>query len=102
MSCTVASQAPLSVGFPRQEYWSGLPFLSPGDLADPGIEPTSPALPLSHQGSLHIREYRLIRVLQEAEITEQSFGDSTHELISFNDFPKLGNVLGEKILTCPG
>ena len=34
---TVAHQAPLSVGFPRQEYWSGLPFLSPGDLPDPGI-----------------------------------------------------------------
>ena len=32
------------MGFPRQEYWSGLPIPSPGDLADPGIEPTSPAL----------------------------------------------------------
>ena len=37
-------QAPLSMGFPRQEYWSGLPFLSPGDLPHPGIEPRSPAL----------------------------------------------------------
>jgi len=37
-------QAPLSIGFSRQEYWSGLPFLSPGDLPDPRIEPTSPAL----------------------------------------------------------
>ena len=42
--------------FPRQEYWSRLPFASPGDLPDPGIEPTSPALqavslPLSHQGN---------------------------------------------------
>ena len=41
---TVACQAPLSMGFSRQEYWSGLPFLSPGDLPDPGIEPGSPAL----------------------------------------------------------
>ena len=40
---TVALQAPLSMGFPRQEYWSGLPFPSPGDLPDPGIEPRSPA-----------------------------------------------------------
>ena len=40
----VARQAPLSMGFPRQEYWSGLPFPSPGDLSDPGIEPGSPAL----------------------------------------------------------
>ena len=38
---TVACQAPLSKGFFRQEYWSGLPFPSPGDLPDPGIEPTS-------------------------------------------------------------
>ena len=38
------SQAPLSMGFPRQEYWSGLPFSSPGDLPDSGIEPTVPAL----------------------------------------------------------
>ena len=41
---TVAHQAPLSVGFSRQEYWSGLPFPSPEDLPDPGIEPMSPAL----------------------------------------------------------
>ena len=41
---TVAYQAPLSMGFSRQEYWSGLPFPSPGDLPDPGIEPRSPAL----------------------------------------------------------
>ena len=52
----VTHQAPLSTGFPRQEYWNGLPFPSPGDLPDPGIEPTSPAwlvdsLPLSHLGS---------------------------------------------------
>ena len=40
---TVALQAPLSMGFLRQEYWSGLPFPSPGDLPDPGIEPESPA-----------------------------------------------------------
>ena len=40
----VASQAPLSMGFPRQEYWSRLPFPSPGDLPDPGIEPISPTL----------------------------------------------------------
>ena len=56
---TVACQAPLSMGFSRQEYWSGLPCPPPGDLPDPGISLTSPAslalqtdsLPLSHQGS---------------------------------------------------
>ena len=41
---TVAYQAPPSMGFSRQECWSGLPFPSPGDLPDPGIEPGSPSL----------------------------------------------------------
>ena len=59
-SWTVALQAPLSMGFSRQEYWSGLPFPPPGDLPGPGMEPASPmspalqadSLPLSHWGSL--------------------------------------------------
>ena len=41
---TIVHQAPLSVGFPRQEYWSGLPFPSPGYLSEPGIKPGCPAL----------------------------------------------------------
>ena len=41
---TVACQAPLSIGFSRREYWSRLPFPSPGDLPNPGIKPRSPAL----------------------------------------------------------
>ena len=41
---TVAHQAPPSMGFSRQEYWSGWPFPSPGDLPDPGIKPRSPTL----------------------------------------------------------
>ena len=41
---TVAFQAPRSMGFPRQEYWCGLPFPSPGDLPNQGIEPESPSL----------------------------------------------------------
>ena len=41
---TVAYQAPLSLGFSKQEYWSGLPFPSPEDLPDPGIEPRPPTL----------------------------------------------------------
>ena len=56
---TVACQAPLSMEFSRQEYWSGLPCPPSGDLPNPWIEPTSPAapalqgdsLPLSHQGN---------------------------------------------------
>ena len=42
---TAACQAPLSMGFPKQEHWNGLPFLSPGDLPDPGIESRSPVSP---------------------------------------------------------
>ena len=47
---TVAPQAPVSVGFPRQEYWSGLPFPSLGDLPNPDIEPMSPASPALTDG----------------------------------------------------
>ena len=47
---TVARQAPLTMGFPRQEYWSRLPFSPPGDLPDPGIEPMSPASPTLADG----------------------------------------------------
>ena len=62
---TVAYQAPPSMGFSRQEYWSGLPFPSSGDLPDPGIEPGSPALradaltsePPGKQGWDELREW---------------------------------------------
>ena len=55
---TVAHQAPLSVGFSRQEHWSALPFPSSGDLPDPGIKPASPApaggsLPVTSRAALH-------------------------------------------------
>ena len=49
---TVACQAPLSVGFSRPEYWSGLPLPSPGDLPDPGFEPMSPVSPALQADSL--------------------------------------------------
>ena len=42
--CTIARQGPLSMGFPRKEYWNGMPFSSPGDLPNLRIEPGSPAL----------------------------------------------------------
>ena len=56
---TVAYHAPLSLGFPRQEYWNELPFPSPGYLPNPGIEPVSLALQvdsllLSHWGNLDL------------------------------------------------
>ena len=61
----VAPQAPLSMEFSRQEYWSGLPFPSPGDPPDPGIEPGSPALqadslPSEPLGSPYPKELKVI------------------------------------------
>ena len=68
---TVTCQAPLSMGFSRPEYWSGLPFPSPGDLAYPGIEPVSPALQAdslptelrgeAHGNSCFLYKFRVIR-----------------------------------------
>ena len=52
---TVAHQAPLYMGFPRQEYWSGLPFPPSGDLPDPGIEPMSPVCPAMQADSLLLK-----------------------------------------------
>ena len=51
-SCTVLYQATLSMGFPRQEYWSGLSSSSPGDLPNPGIEPASLIYPTLQAGSI--------------------------------------------------
>ena len=73
---TVAHKAPLFSGFPRQEYWSGLPFPSPGDLPDPGIKSMSPALqanslPLSHQRSSWCADHnKLWKILKEMEIPD--------------------------------
>ena len=49
---TVSHQAPLSIGFFRQEYWSGLLYPPPGDLPNPGIEPTAPVSPALQADSL--------------------------------------------------
>ena len=62
-----ASQAPPSMGFSRQEYWSGLPFPSPGDLPDSGIEPGSPALwadglPSKPPGKVYVGLHRTIQL----------------------------------------
>ena len=80
----VAHQALLSMGFYRQEDWSGLPFPTPGGLPDPGIEPVFPAspplqvdsLPLSHQGSPEVRYVK--------GLFKQSLVDSKHLVINDN------------------
>ena len=68
---TVACQASLSIGFPRQKYWSGLPFPSPGDLPNPGIEPTSPALAsraFTTDPPAKPRDYDTMMIKKEKEI----------------------------------
>ena len=72
---TVAYQAPRSMGFSREEYWSGLPFPSPGDLPDPGIEPRSPALQADSLPSEPPGKPKNQTELRNQ--TEQKFVDST-------------------------
>ena len=55
---TVACQAPLSMGFSKQEYRSGLPFPPPGELLDPGIEPSSPVSSALQADSLPVEQFR--------------------------------------------
>ena len=55
---TVACQAPLPMGFSRQEYWSGFPFPPPGDLPDTGTETASPASPALQADSLPLSHWR--------------------------------------------
>ena len=62
---TVFHQAPPSTGFSRQEYWSGLPFPSPGNLPDPGIEPRSPALQADALPSAHIKVNLLLKIVED-------------------------------------
>ena len=68
-----AYQAPLSMGFSRQEYWNGLPLPSPGDLPDLGIEPVSPALQVN---SLLLSFQKLLR-----EGINQEIGTDTYTLV---------------------
>ena len=82
---TGAHQAPLSVGFPRQEYWSGLPFPSPGGLPDPGIEPTSPALQAGSLPHLNVnpRQRQSLKKMQEANLASCLYPTSCLPLFSY-------------------
>ena len=89
------SQAPLPMGFPRQEYWTGVPFLSPGDLPNLGIEPTFSTLqvdclPLSHQGFWHLSNLLLSRT-HHSSITSASLGVEMRLLDVFK-FPSDSNM----------
>ena len=84
---TVACQAPLPMGFSRQEYWSGLLFPSPGNLPNPGIEPKSPILQADDLQTELVRQLifmSFIRVSQSSSLTleeiEESSGQKCDEL----------------------
>ena len=67
---TVACQVPLSLGFSRQEYWSGLPFPSPGDLPNPGVKPKSPSLQADSLGTeLPGKSYIFVYILKFSKAT---------------------------------
>ena len=71
---TIAHQAPLSVRFSRQEYWSGLPCPPPGDLPDPGTEPMSSVAPALQADSLllsHWESPTLVRRLQRTAVADK-------------------------------
>ena len=93
MDWTVAHQAPRSMGFPRQEYWSGLSFPSPGDLPNPGIKLLSPALwvdslPLSHLGiPIRIEKYLFIMVIIKVTFTDSKIHDFNISFLSLSLSP---------------
>ena len=103
---TVARQAPLSMGFPRQECWSGLPFPFPGDLPNPGIKPRSPALqadslPAEPQGkpdlvfpSLENFSTVVIHTVKGFGVVNKAEVDVFPELSCFfNDSTDVGNLI---------
>ena len=101
---TVARQAPLSMGFSRQEYWSGLPFPFPGDLLDPGIEPmplASPALagelPLAPPAFVPSDRLKPLNVLSTRQLQR---GDT--KIQSLPDFLDSGTLLASTVCSLIG
>ena len=95
---TVAHQAPLAVGFCRQEYWSGLPCPPPGDLPDPGIESTSPALqedslPTEPPGKPHDIAYLAKEKKKNGQRMEKVIGSP--KIISYTVYPSYSKSLQE-------
>ena len=87
----VAYQAPLSMGFSRQECWNGLPFPSPGDLPDPGLEPRSHTL----QADSLLSESPGKPNSRKLELKKKSLRDQTQCLLRF-----LKNVIYPKLVLC--
>ena len=99
---TVACQDPLSMGFSRQEYWSGLPCPSAGDLPDPGIKPVSPvapalqedSLPLSHRGSPNLYMFLLNFYVLQVEINQKK------TIISHQDCGFIAYTVSWNVIWC--
>ena len=107
---SVAYQVPPSLGFSRQEYWSGLLFPSPGDLPNPGIEPRSPtlqadALPSEPPGKLIYNVVLISAVLQNASVSTQIyilFHILLHYALSqVTEYCSLGYTAGPCCLSIP-
>ena len=104
---TVAYQAPPSMGFSRQEYQSGLPFPSPGDLPDPGIKPGPPTLGACSLSCWTTREKGKVKSLSRVQLfatpwtvayqAPLSMGFSRQEYQSGLLFPSPGNLLDPRI-----
>ena len=99
---TVAHHTPLSMGFPRQEYWSGVPFSIPGDLADRGFKPMSPALQvdsllMNHWGS-PIKYWVGPKVHSFFLVT--SYGKPRTKLFGQPNINALTNTYGNTCLFC--
>ena len=73
ISWTVAHQAPLSMGFPRQEHWSGLPGPPPGDLPDPGLEPSSLVSPALAGGFFTAASAGKLQIFTERSVNLKYF-----------------------------
>ena len=89
---TVAYQAPSSMGFSRQEYWSGLPFPSLGDLPNPGIEPRSPALQADASPSEPPGKLLLEANTYVTQCTDTSYYAKGAHLISFWPLPNISSI----------
>ena len=86
MLWTIACQVPLSMGFLRQEYWSGLPFPSPADLPDPGIEPKCPSPAAMQADSLPLSPYTRV-CLPPKNLVSIHY----HTVMPFTNFAPLPN-----------
>ena len=91
---TIACQTPLSMGFPRQGYWSGLPFPSPGYLPDPGIEPWSPAL----QADSLLSQFSSVQLLSHVRLFATTWSAARQVSLSISNFQSLLKLMSIELV----